>query len=242
MPAPRRDDRTSPPERHHRDIQGGAARAAVLGISDGLVTNVSLILGVAGANTPPGTVRLTGIAGLLAGAFSMAAGEYVSMKAQAELLQRELAMEAVELRRAPAREHRELTQLYQSRGVAPEVAEEMAAELMRTPELALETHAREELGVNPKQLGNAYKAATASATSFALGAIVPLLPWFITQGAAAVVASLVLGAVAAVVIGYALARFTGRSKLRTMLRQLTVTVAAAAVTFGIGRAVGHQVG
>jgi VIT1/CCC1 family predicted Fe2+/Mn2+ transporter len=230
------------PERHHRDIQGGAARAAVLGVSDGLVTNIALILGVAGANTPAGTVRLTGVAGLLAGAFSMAAGEYVSVRAQRELLQRELDMEAVELRRAPEKEHRELVQLYQSRGVDPGVADEMAGELMRTPELALQTHAREELGVNPNQLGNPYKAATASAASFALGAVVPLVPWFITQGAAAVVASLVLGAVAALAIGFALARFTGRSKLRTMVRQLTVTVLAAGVTFLIGKAVGHQVG
>jgi VIT1/CCC1 family predicted Fe2+/Mn2+ transporter len=187
-------------------------------------------------------VRLTGVAGLLAGAFSMAAGEYVSMRAQTELLQRELEMEAVELRRAPEKEHRELVQLYQSRGVDPAVADEMADELMRTPELALQTHAREELGVNPNELGNAYKAATASAASFALGAVIPLVPWFVTQGAAAVAASLVLGAVAALAIGFALARFTGRSKLRTMLRQLTVTVLAAAVTFLIGKGVGHQVG
>src|ERR1700730_16442547 len=114
-----------PPERHHRDIQGGAARAAVLGVSDGLVTNVALILGVAGANTAPGNVRLTGIAGLLAGAFSMAAGEYVSMRAQRELLERELEMEAVELRRAPLAEQAELAQLYVSRGVDPDVAGEI---------------------------------------------------------------------------------------------------------------------
>ena len=243
MPPASRPDEPSPapPERHHRDIQGGAARAAVLGVSDGLVTNVSLILGVAGANTSAGTVRLTGIAGLLAGAFSMAAGEYVSMRAQTELLQRELEMEEVELRRVPEKEHDELAQLYQSRGIEPGVADEMAGELMRTPELALQTHAREELGVNPDELGNPYKAASTSAASFAVGAVVPLLPWFVTQGAAAVVASLVLGALAALAIGFALARFTGRSMVRTMVRQLTVTVMAAAVTFLVGRAVGHQV-
>jgi VIT1/CCC1 family predicted Fe2+/Mn2+ transporter len=244
MAPPSRPEEPSPapPERHHRDIQGGAARAAVLGVSDGLVTNISLILGVAGANTPAGTVRLTGIAGLLAGAFSMAAGEYVSMRAQTELLERELAMEAVELRRAPEKERQELAQLYRSRGIDPGIADEMAGELMRTPELALQTHAREELGVNPDKLGKVYKAAGASAASFAVGAVVPLAPWFVTQGTAAVVASLVLGALAALAIGYALARFTGRSKLRTMLRQLTVTVAAATVTFLVGKAVGQQVG
>src|ERR1700732_1168861 len=116
-----RVSRAQPPEHHHRDIQGGAARAAVLGVSDGLVTNVSLILGVAGANTSPHNVRLTGLAGLLAGAVSMAAGEYVSMRAQRELLERELEMEAVELRRSPVAERAELAQLYMSRGVQPDV-------------------------------------------------------------------------------------------------------------------------
>jgi VIT1/CCC1 family predicted Fe2+/Mn2+ transporter len=207
-----------------------------------LVTTVALILGVAGANTTPGNVRLTGIAGLLAGAFSMAAGEYVSMKAQSELLQRELEMEAVELKRSPEAERRELVQLYESRGVDPDVAGEMAQELMRTPELALQTHAREELGLNPDELGNPYQAAGASAASFAIGAIVPLFPWFITQGAAAVVASLMLGALAAVVIGAVLGRFTGRSMLKAIVRQLIVTIAAAGVTFAIGKAVGHSVG
>jgi vacuolar iron transporter family protein len=230
-----------PPERHHRDIQGGAARAAVLGVSDGLVTNVSLILGVAGANTSPGNVRLTGMAGLLAGAFSMAAGEYVSMRAQRELLERELEMERIELRRSPAAEREELSQLYQSRGVDPGVAGEMAGEMMRTPELALETHAREELGVNPDELGNPYQAAGSSAGSFAVGAIVPLLPWFFTQGGVAVVASLVLGALAAICIGIGLARFTGRWWVHSAVRQLIVTVAAAAFTFGIGHFLGAQV-
>ncbi len=238
MPTVRRSARPAPPERHHRQIQGGAARAAVLGVSDGLVTNISLILGFAGANTSPGLVRLAGIGGLLAGAFSMAAGEYVSMKAQSELLQRELDMEALELRRAPEAERAELAQLYESRGVDPAVAGEMAAEMMRTPELALETHAREELGVSPQNLGNPYAASSASAASFALGALVPLLPWFFTSGGVALALSLILGAVAAVVIGLALARFSGRSPLRLVVRQLIVTIAAAGVTFLVGKAVG----
>ena len=238
IPSIKRSSRPAPPERHHRQIQGGAARAAVLGVSDGLVTNISLILGFAGANTSPGIVRLAGIGGLLAGAFSMAAGEYVSMKAQGELLQRELDMEAVELRRAPDAERAELAQLYASRGVDPAVAGDMAAQMMRTPELALETHAREELGVSPQNLGNPYAASAASAGSFAAGALVPLVPWFITSGAAALTASLVLGALAAVLVGLALARFSGRSPLRLVVRQLVVTVAAAAVTFLVGKAVG----
>ena len=238
MPTVKRSSRPAPPERHHRQIQGGAARAAVLGVSDGLVTNISLILGFAGANTSPGLVRLAGIGGLLAGAFSMAAGEYVSMKAQSELLQRELDMEALELRRAPEAERAELAQLYESRGVDPAVAGEMAAEMMRTPELALETHAREELGVSPHNLGNPYAASSASAASFAVGALVPLVPWFFTSGGAALALSLILGALAAVVIGLALARFSGRSPLRLVVRQLIVTIAAAGVTFLVGKAVG----
>ena len=228
-------------EHHHRDIQGGAARAAVLGVSDGLVTNVSLILGVAGANASSGSVRLTGLAGLLAGAFSMAAGEYVSMRAQRELLERELEMEAIELHRRPGAERAELARLYESRGVDPEVAGTMAGEMMRTPELALETHAREELGVNPAELGDPYKAAASSAASFAVGAIVPLLPWFFIGGAAAVALSLVLAALAAVIIGMALARYTGRSAVRAVLRQLAVTIAAASVTFAIGSLLGSRV-
>jgi VIT1/CCC1 family predicted Fe2+/Mn2+ transporter len=227
-----------PPESHHRDIQGGAARAAVLGVSDGLVTNVSLILGVAGANPAPGTIRLAGLAGLLAGAFSMAAGEYVSMKAQTELLERELEMERLELRRAPEAERAELAQLYESRGVDPDVAGELAHEMMRTPELALETHAREELGVDPASLGNPYQAAAASAASFGIGALVPLMPWFFIHGTTAVLLSIVLGGVAAVLIGVALARYTGRSWVHSSVRQLIVTVAAAGVTYALGALVG----
>jgi VIT1/CCC1 family predicted Fe2+/Mn2+ transporter len=233
--------RPAPPERHHRDVQGGAARAAVLGVSDGLVTNVSLILGVAGANTASGTVRLAGLAGLLAGAFSMAAGEYVSMKAQAELLERELEMERLELRRSPEAERAELAQLYASRGVDPDVAGELAEEMMRTPELALQTHAREELGVDPESLGNPYQAAGASAASFGVGALVPLFPWFILHGAVAVVISLVLGALSSIAIGVALSRYTGRSALRSAIRQLVVTVAAAGVTFALGALVGTHI-
>jgi len=129
-------------------------------------------------------------------------------------------------------------QLYESRGVDPAVAGEMAAEMMRTPELALETHAREELGVSPHNLGNPYAASSASAASFAVGALVPLVPWFFTSGGSALALSLILGAVAAVVIGLALARFSGRSPLRLVVRQLIVTIAAAGVTFLVGKAVG----
>src|SRR5438105_8181893 len=206
-------------EHHHRDIQGGAARAAVFGVSDGLTTNVSLILGVAGATTGPSFVRLAGLAGLVAGAFSMASGEYISMRAQAELLQRELDIERHEIHRRPDNERRELAAIYRSRGVEPDVADEMAKEMMRDPELALETHAREELGINPSELGSPVQAATSSFVAFSIGAVIPLLPWFFTRGGAGVAISMALGAVAALAIGFMLAWFTDMPAFRSALRQ-----------------------
>ena len=233
-----------PPDQvhHHRDVRSGGARAAVFGMSDGLVTNVSLILGVAGAHPAAGVVRLTGLAGLVAGAFSMAAGEYVSMQAQRELLQRELEVERQSLRRSPEAERRELTAIYERRGVAPELAAELVAEVMRDPEVALETHAREELGVDPAALGSPWQAAISSFVTFAIGAFLPLLPWLFTAGTGATLASVVIGAVAALVVGGALGFFTGRSPVRSALRQLGVAAVAAAVTYGIGRAVGAATG
>lgn len=227
-----------PREHHHRDVTGGLARASVFGVSDGLVSNVSLILGVAGAEPSASLVRLAGLAGLVAGALSMAAGEWVSMKAQAELLERELEMEKLELRRRPEHERRELVQIYRSRGIEPETAERLATEMMRDPELALETHAREELGIDPNELGSPVGAAVSSFVSFACGALVPLIPWLITGGGLALGLSIVLSALAAVAVGIALARFTGRSAVRSGLRQLTVAAGAAAVTYVVGALVG----
>ena len=225
-------------EHHHRDIRGGAARAAVFGVSDGLTTNVSLILGVAGAHPGPGLVRLAGLAGLIAGAFSMASGEYVSMRAQGELLERELEMERVEIARRPENERRELAAIYRARGVERELAEQMAREMMRNPDLALETHAREELGIDATALGSPWQAAVSSFLAFAIGAVIPLIPWFFTRGGAGEGLSIALGAAAALTVGALLARFTGRSALRSSLRQLGIAASAAAVTFLIGRAVG----
>jgi VIT1/CCC1 family predicted Fe2+/Mn2+ transporter len=226
------------PEHHHRDIQGGRARAAVFGVSDGLVSNVSLILGVAAADPGAGVVKLAGLAGLIAGAVSMAAGEYVSMRAQTELFERELEMERVELRRNPHVETVELAQIYQSRGVDPDIARELAAEMMSDPELALETHAREELGIDPKALGSPVGAAVSSFVAFCAGALLPLLPWFFMSGTAAVVASIVLGALGAIAVGVALSRFTGRSALVSAARQLLIATVAASVTIAVGRIVG----
>src|SRR4051795_10557080 len=199
QPAPRRAGEQLVDDHHHRDVQGGAARAAVFGVSDGLVSNVSLILGVAGAvaTTDPGIVRLAGVAGLVAGAFSMAAGEYVSMRAQTELLERELEIERREIHRRPENERRELAAIYRSRGAESGTADKLAREMMRDPELALETHAREELGIDPASLGSPVRAAVSSFVAFGIGAVVPLIPWFFTAGYAAVVASVIVGSIAA---------------------------------------------
>lgn len=217
---------------------GGAARAAVFGISDGLVSNVSLILGFAGADAAGDVVRLAGLAGLLAGAFSMAAGEYVSVRAQAELLEAELEMERIEIHRRPEAERRELAAIYRSRGIDAQVADDMATETMRDPELALQTHAREELGINPDELGSPWMAAASSFVAFAVGALVPLLPWFFVAGGGAVLASVIGGAVGALAIGAVLARFTGRSLVRSAFRQFLIAAVAATVTYAVGSAVG----
>ncbi len=228
-------------EHHHRNISGGTARAAVFGVSDGLVSNVSLILGVAGADSSQGFVRVAGLAGLVAGAVSMAAGEYVSMKAQSELLERELEIERREHRRNPNVEIVELSLIYQSRGIDPDTAMTMARDLMQNPELALEVHAREELGIDPNELGNAEAAAGSSFLAFATGAALPLMPWFFGGGPSAIVASIVLGALGAVIVGALLAQFTGRSTIRSAIRQLAIATFAAAITYGIGAAVGTEV-
>lgn len=225
-------------DHHHRSLSGGGARAAVFGISDGLVTNVSLILGIAGAHPQAGVVRLAGLAGLVGGAFSMAAGEYVSMRAQRELFQRELALERHEISHRPEGERRELVRIYENRGIDPELAQQLAEEMMRTPELALETHAREELGINPSALGAPLQAAVSSFATFAIGALLPLLPWLFSQGNGATLGSVVVGAVSAVAVGAALAVFTQRSRWMSALRQLAISAVAAGVTFGIGHAVG----
>ncbi len=222
----------------HRKIQEGSARAAVFGVSDGLVSNIALVLGVAGANPAPGVVRLAGLVGLVGGAFSMAAGEYVSMKAQSELLERELDIERREIARRPEAERRELADIYRRRGVAQSVADRLASEMMADPELALETHAREELGIDPAELGSPVRASAASFCAFAVGALVPLLPWFVLRGTPAAVASVVLGLLGAVLIGLALARFTGRSPVVSSGRQVLIAALAAGVPYAIGNLVG----
>ena len=213
----------------------------MFGVSDGLVSNVALILGVAAAATEPDSVLVAGVAGLLAGAASMAAGEYVSMKAQSELVERELEIERASLEDQPAAEMRELAAIYRQRGLDSDQALEMAEAVHVDPEIALEVHAREELGVDPDETGNPAAAAASSFVAFSVGAIVPLIPWFITEGTAAIVASALLGVIAAAAVGATLAKFTERSMVRTATRQVGWAVAAASVTWLIGSWLGGVV-
>tara|TARA_Y100000780_G_scaffold114237_1_gene102964 strand:- start:96 stop:788 length:693 start_codon:yes stop_codon:yes gene_type:complete len=225
----------------HRDVQGGVARAAVFGISDGLVSNVALILGIAGASTDPTFVRVAGVSGLLAGAISMAAGEYVSLRAQAELVERELEIERRSIAENPEAETAELAAIYRERGLDPDHADQVAEGLMADPEVALDVHAREELGVNPTQLGNPMVASASSFGSFALGAFVPLVPWLGGGGNNAVWASVILGLSVAALVGVVLARLTERSVVRTVARQLLVVGGACGATYLIGTALGTSV-
>lgn len=235
-PAPGSDDTVH--KEHHRNVAGGLARAAVFGVSDGLLTNVSLILGVAGASPAPGLIRLAGIAGMVAGAFSMGAGEFISVSAQSELLQREIEIERLEIERHPEIERRELAQIYERRGIRKDVADTVATALMADPAVALQAHAREELGIDPSDVGAPLGVALSSFISFAVGAAVPLFPWLFFSGTLAVVLSVVLAVALAATIGVVLASFTGRSRFRSMTRQVGVAVVAAAVTYGVGRLVG----
>ena len=170
----------------HRDVQGGTTRAAVLGAGDGLLTNLSLVLGVAGASANASAVRLAGVAGLLAGAFSMAAGELVSVRAQQEMVDREVQVERQELAEDPEGERRELAGMYRAQGLSADDADTVSRILSANPDIALDTHARLELGVDPQAPGSAWRAAVTSFLSFSVGAILPLFPWFFTEGSGAV--------------------------------------------------------
>jgi vacuolar iron transporter family protein len=226
---------------HHRNVQAGWARAAVFGVSDGLVSNVALILGFAGASTEAPLVRVAGVAGLLAGAVSMAAGEFISIKAQNELVVHEIERERQSLIDEPFRETMELASIYEKRGLGPAQARRMATAVHADPDVALDVHTREELGVDPSDLPRPMIAAGASFIAFALGAFLPLVPWLFGGGAAAVVASIVIGAVAAALVGAVLATFTERSKVRTAARQVLVATVACVFTSVVGTLLGANV-
>ncbi len=232
----------APPRSHHehRSVAGGAARASVFGVSDGLVSNISLILGFAGSGAHASVVRLAGLAGLLAGAISMAAGEWVSVSAQNELITRELDVERRELARNPEAETAELTRLYESRGVPAGPARETAEAVMRVPETALSVHAREELGVSPETLPNPWLVAAVSFGCFVLGAALPVVPWLIGSGRAAILASILIGVVAAAVVGAAIGRLAERGVARTAARQVAILLVACGVTYLLGEVIGVQ--
>ena len=222
----------------HRDVQGGTTRATVLGAGDGLLTNLSLVLGVAGASTNASAVRLAGVAGLLAGAFSMAAGELVSVRAQQEMVDREAQVERQELADDPEGEREELAGMYRTQGLSAEDANTVARILSVNPDIALDTHARLELGVDPEAPGSAWRAAISSFLAFSVGAILPLFPWFFVGGSRAVIASVIIGAIAALALGATIGLMSGRNVLGTALRQLAVAAVAAAVTYGVGSLLG----
>ena len=216
--------------------KSGALRAAIFGMNDGLVSNLSLIFGVAGSRVDGEVVIIAGIAGLLAGAFSMAAGEYVSMRVQREVFEQLIHKEAHELATIPEEEERELAEIYERKGTAPETAAQLARELMRNPQIALETHAREELGIDMHEgLGSPWAAAGSSFAMFALGAFVPLLPFLLTAGDTAVTVSAALSAVTLFAVGGAITILTGRGFVRSGARMLAIGTAAAGITYLVGR-------
>ena len=221
----------------HRNITGGWLRPALFGVTDGLVSNFALVMGVAGADASARIVLLAGLAGLFAGAFSMATGEYNSVRSQSELAHAEIAIERRELERAPEAEEAELAGIYRARGLDASLAREVARQLGRDPEVLWRVHAREELGIDPDNLPSPWVAAFASFVSFALGALVPVLAYVLDLGSPFVVAA-VSSAVALFAIGAAVGRMTARPWLYTALRQLLLGAGAAAVTYAVGNAVG----
>ena len=226
-------------EGRHRGAGGNALRAAVLGANDGLVSNLSLVMGVAGASTSAHTILLTGIAGLVAGSCSMAMGEWLSVNSSRELYQKQIATEAAELEQSPEEEKEELVLIYQAKGLPEDQAKALAERLIGNKDSALDTLAREELGIDPDELGgSAWGAAGASFCLFAFGAVFPVAPFAVLQGWPAVLASLALSGVVLAGIGAGTSLFTGRNLAFSAARQLLIGYVAAAVTFGIGRLVG----
>jgi VIT1/CCC1 family predicted Fe2+/Mn2+ transporter len=228
-------------EGRHRAAAGGALRAAVFGVNDGLVSNLLLVLGVYGGTSQRSILLLTGLAGLLAGAFSMAAGEWVSVQSQRELYEREIAVEREELAAFPEEEMEELSLIYQAKGLSLEEAEALAGRIMHKPESALDTLAREELGLSIEDLGSPWVAAGSSFGSFALGAFVPVLPFFFASGLAALGAAAVLSGVTLLAVGAAIAVLTGRSPLLGGVRMVAIAATVGLASFLIGRLIGANV-
>jgi len=228
-------------ERWHRGDASGALRAAIFGVNDGLVSNLALVMGVAGGQASGRVILLAGLAGLLAGAFSMGAGEWISVRSQRELFEREIALEAEEIEAMPEEEANELALIYRAKGIPRDEAEALAAAIMRDPAHALDTKVREELGLNPEELGSPWGVAISSFLAFAIGAAVPVVPYAIASGTAAFVAAVVAAAIALFAVGSGVGLITGRPLALGGVRQLLIGAAAAAATFWIGRLIGVTV-
>jgi VIT1/CCC1 family predicted Fe2+/Mn2+ transporter len=224
----------------HQNVAGGWLRPAVFGAMDGLVSNVMLIAGVEGGGVASHTVALVGLVGLMSGAVSMASGEYTSVRSQIEVMNAELAVERAEIARRPKAEEAELARIYRKRGLDPQLAHEVARQLSRDPETVWKVHAREELGVDPDALPSPWIAAGSSFVSFAVGALLPLLPYLF--GAGSLVAALLCAGAGLFALGALVARFTRQRWWYSGLRQLAIGGAAAFVTYGLGKLVGTSVG
>jgi vacuolar iron transporter family protein len=225
----------------HRGDRSGGLRAAVFGVSDGLVSNTALVMGFAGSGASRTVTLLAGVAGLLAGSFSMAAGEYVSMSSQREMYEREIALEQAELEEKPDEEHAELVLIYRAKGLSRPDAEHLADRIMADRTVALDTLAREELGLNPDDLGNPWIAAISSLLAFAIGAFVVVAPYLAGSGTAALLTAIGLALAAAFAVGASIGALNGRSAFRSGVRQVFVGALAAAVTYGVGHLIGTSV-
>jgi VIT1/CCC1 family predicted Fe2+/Mn2+ transporter/rubrerythrin len=230
-------------ESRHRTVGGNAIRAAVLGGNDGLVSNFSLVMGIAGATSGNQGVLLAGLAGLLAGALSMALGEWISVKSSQELHENQMQLEMDELESNPAGEQQELALIYMAKGIPEKQAHEMAAETMKDKDQAYNVLVKEELGINAEDLkGSAIEAALYSFFLFSIGAIIPVLPFIFTSGMKAIIISVCMSAVGLFIIGSAITLFTGKNVWFSGFRQVFFGLAAAAITFGIGKIIGVSLG
>jgi VIT1/CCC1 family predicted Fe2+/Mn2+ transporter/predicted MFS family arabinose efflux permease len=229
-------------ERRHRGDRSGALRAAVFGVNDGLVSNTALVMGFAGSGASGSAVLFASVAGLLAGAFSMAAGEYISMRSQREAYEREIALEAAHLHAHPSAGTERLALIYRAKGLDAPDARHVATAIMEDPDAALNTMVREELGLDPDELGSPWSAALSSLASFAVGAVTVVLPYLLTSGTAALVSAVALAAGALFTVGSVIGRLNGRAPLRSGARQLLVGAGAAAAVFGIGHLIGTGAG
>jgi VIT1/CCC1 family predicted Fe2+/Mn2+ transporter len=225
-------------ESWHRAGQSGALRAAVFGINDGLVSNLALVMGFAGAATENAIIVLAGVAGLLAGAFSMGAGEYVSMRSQRELFERQIDVEREKLRFRPDQERQELAAIYRAKGLSDDEADLVARRLISDPAQALDTKIREELGLDPDELGSPWGAAIFSFLAFSFGALVPLAPFLMTAGLPAIIVAVGLALASLFVVGALVSLLTGRGLLFSGLRQVAIGGAAALVTYAVGSVIG----